>query len=83
LEDRVVEKYGLEAKGEEMDAFAKRYIVDQFMQYGMPRRKENNSSKWPGVCWAIESRSDACVDTIVEQKLISTSSTLLSPKEAK
>jgi hypothetical protein len=36
LEEKVVEKYGLEAKGEEMDAFAKRYVTDQFMQYGLP-----------------------------------------------
>ena len=33
VEDRVIEKYGLEAKGEEMDAFAKQYIADQFQQY--------------------------------------------------
>jgi trigger factor len=32
LEDRIVEQFGLEAKGEELDAFAKRYIADQFMQ---------------------------------------------------
>ena len=36
VQDRIVEKYGLEAKAEEMDAFAKRYVADQFMQYGMP-----------------------------------------------
>ncbi len=36
VEDRIEEQYGLEAKGEEMNEFAKRYIADQFMQYGMP-----------------------------------------------
>ncbi|MEO5584885.1 MAG: trigger factor, partial [Flavobacteriales bacterium] len=36
LEDRIVEKYGLEAKGEELNEFAKRYVADQFAQYGIP-----------------------------------------------
>jgi trigger factor len=83
LEERVVEKYGLEAKGEEMDAFAKRYIVDQFMQYGMPAPEGEQLQQLAARILGDREQIGRIRGTIVEQKLITHFKALLSPKESK
>jgi trigger factor len=83
LEERVVEKYGLEAKGEEMDAFAKRYIVDQFMQYGMPVPEGEQLQQLTARILGDREQIGRIRGTIVEQKLITHFKALLSPKESK
>ncbi|HQW07026.1 MAG: trigger factor [Flavobacteriales bacterium] len=83
LEERVVEKYGLEAKGEEMDAFAKRYIVDQFMQYGMPIPEGEQLQQLTARILGDREQIGRIRGTIVEQKLITHFKALLSPKESK
>lgn len=81
LEDAVVEKYGLEAKGEELDAFAKRYIGDQFMQYGMPAPEGEELQKMASRILGDREQLVRMRGTIVEQKLITHFKTLLEPKE--
>ncbi len=81
LEDRIVEKYGLEAKGEEMDAFAKRYITDQFAQYGMPAPEEAELQRMAGRLLGDRDQLKRMRDTIVDQKLTVHFRTLLQPKE--
>jgi trigger factor len=80
VEDRVVEKYGLEAKGEELNEFAKRYVADQFAQYGMPMEEEQIQ---PMAARILSDREQITRirHTIVEQKLILHFKTLLSPQE--
>ncbi|MEO8591493.1 MAG: trigger factor [Flavobacteriales bacterium] len=81
LEDRIVEKYGLEAKGEEMDAFAKRYIADQFMQYGMPAPEGEKLQQMAGRMLGDREQLQRMRDTIVQQKLNLHFRTLLEPRE--
>lgn len=83
LEDRVVEKYGLEAKGEEMDAFAKRYIGDQFMQYGMPAPEGEKLQQMAARMLGDREQLQRMRDSIVQQKLIVHFRTLLEPKEVR
>lgn len=83
LEDRVIEKYGLEAKGEELDAFAKRYVTDQFMQYGMPAPEGERLQQMAARILGDREQIGRIRNTIVEQKLITHFKALLSPKENK
>ena len=81
VEDRVIEKYGLEAKGEEMDAFAKRYVSDQFAQYGMPEPEPEQLQQMSARILGDREQIGRIRNTIVEQKLIVHFKTLLSPAE--
>jgi trigger factor len=83
VEDKVIEKYGLEAKGEELDAFAKRYIADQFGQYGMPAPEGEDLQRMAGRILGDHEQIKRMRDTIVEQKLTAHFKALLSPKEKK
>ncbi len=83
LEDRIVEKYGLEAKGEELDAFAKRYVADQFVQYGMPAPEGDKLQQMAARMLGDREQIKKMRDTIVEQKLIAHFKAMLSPKENK
>ena len=83
LEDRVVEKYGLEAKGEELDAFARRYVSDQFMQYGMPAPEGEQLQQMAARILGDREQIGRIRNTIVEQKLMTHFKALLSPKEKK
>jgi trigger factor len=81
LEDAVLEKYGLEAKGEELDAFARRYVADQFGQYGMPAPEGEELQRMVGRLLGDREQLFRIRGTIVEQKLITHFKTLLEPKE--
>lgn len=81
VEDRVIEKYGLEAKGEEMDAFAKRYITDQFMQYGMPAPDDERLQQMAARMLGDREQLQRMRDSIVQQKLTVHFTTLLEPKK--
>lgn len=83
VEDRIIEKYGLEAKGEEIDAFAKRYIIDQFGQYGMPAPEGEQLQQMAGRLLGDRDQMMRMRDTIVQQKLNTHFRTLLEPKENK
>ncbi|MDQ3100021.1 MAG: hypothetical protein M3R08_01430, partial [Bacteroidota bacterium] len=81
VEDRVIEKFGLEAKGEEMDSFAKRYVSDQFMQYGMPEPEPEELQKMAARILGDREQLGRIRNTIVDQKLTIHFKTLLSPPE--
>jgi trigger factor len=81
VEDRVVEKYGLEAKGEEMDAFAKGYIADQFAQYGMPPPDDERLQQMAARMLGDREQLQRMRDSIVQQKMTVHFRTLLEPKE--
>lgn len=81
VEQRVVEKYGLEAKGEELDAFAKRYVSDQFSQYGMPAPQEAELQGMAGRLLADREQLKRMRDSIVEQKLMVHFKNMVAPKE--
>lgn len=83
VEDRVLEKYGLEAKGEELNAFAQRFVTDQFMQYGMPAPEGEQLQQMAGRVLADQEQIRRIRDTIVEQKLMAHFKALLAPKEHK
>ncbi len=81
VEDRVVEKYGLEAKGEELDGFAKRYVSDQFAQYGMQAPEGEALQQAAARILGDRDQIKRIRDTIVEQKLMVHFKNMLSPKE--
>ncbi|MBK8226060.1 MAG: trigger factor [Flavobacteriales bacterium] len=81
VEDRVIEKYGLEAKGEEMDGFAKRYITDQFRQYGMPAPDDERLQQMAARMLGDREQLQRMRDSIVQQKLTVHFTTLLEPKQ--
>ena len=83
LEDRIVEKYGLEAKGEELNEFAKRYVADQFAQYGMPEPEGDKLQEMAGRMLGEREQIKKIRDTIVDQKLTAHFKAMLSPKEKK
>ena len=83
MEDRVVEQYGLEAKGEELDGFARRYVSDQFMQYGMPAPEGEQLQQMAARILGDREQIGRIRNTIVEQKLMTHFKALLSPKEKK
>ncbi|HQZ44367.1 MAG TPA: hypothetical protein PK735_15870, partial [Flavobacteriales bacterium] len=83
VQDRVIETYGLEAKGEEMDAFAKRYVSDQFMQYGMPAPEGEQLQLMAARMLGDQEQINRIRGTIVEQKLMVHFKTLLEPTEKK
>lgn len=81
VEDRVVEKYGLEAKGEEIDGFAKRYISDQFVQYGMEAPEGEALQAAAARLLGDRDQIKRMRDAIVEQKLLVHFKNMVSPKE--
>jgi len=81
IQDRVVEKYGLEAKGEELDAFAKRYVTDQFMQYGLPAPEGDQLQQMSARMLGDREQLGRMRNSIVEQKLNTHFKALLGPKE--
>ena len=83
VEERVVEKYGLEARGEELNEFARRYVADQFTQYGMPAPEGPKLQEVTSRMLADREQLRRIRDTIVEQKLMVHFKTLLAPKEAR
>ena len=83
VEDRVIEKYGLEAKGEEMDAFAKQYIADQFQQYGMPPPEGEKLQQMAGRMLGDREQVQRIRDSIVQQKISLHFRALLEPEEKK
>jgi trigger factor len=83
VEDRVLEKFGLEAKAEEIQAFAERYITDQFLQYGMPAPEGEQMQRTLARVLSDQEQVRRMRDTIVDQKLTLHFKTLLSPKESR
>lgn len=83
LEDRIVEKYGLEAKGEELNEFAKRYVADQFVQYGVPAPEDDRLQEMAGRMLGEQEQIKKIRNTIVDQKLTAHFKAMLSPKEKK
>jgi trigger factor len=83
LEDRVLEKYGLEAKGEELNEFAKRYVADQFAQYGIPVPEGDKLQEMAGRMLGDRDQIKRMRDSIVDQKLTTHFKAMLSPKEKK
>lgn len=83
LEDRVVEKYGLEAKGEELNEFAKRYVADQFAQYGIPVPEGDKLQEMAGRMLGDRDQIKRMRDSIVDQKLTVHFKAMLAPKEKK
>ncbi len=81
VEDKVIEKYGLEAKGEELDAFAKRYVSDQFVQYGMPVPEGEDLQRMAARILGDREQIKRMRDAIVEQKLTAHFKAMFSPKE--
>lgn len=81
LEDRIVEKYGLEVKAEELSAFAQRMVADQFMQYGLPAPEGEQLQEMAGRMLADREQFRQVRDTIVEQKLTAHFKAMLSPQE--
>lgn len=81
VEDRVIEKYGLEAKGEELDAFARGYIADQFAQYGMPAPEGEDLQRMAGRMLGDREQIKRMRDAIVDQKLTAHFKAMLAPKE--
>ncbi len=81
VEDRVIEKFGLEAKGEEMNDFAKRYVSDQYRQYGMFEPEEQELQQMAARILGDREQLGRIRNAIVEQKLTVHFKTLLSPPE--
>ncbi|MBS1580998.1 MAG: trigger factor [Bacteroidetes bacterium] len=83
MEDRVVEKYGLEAKGEELNEFAKRYVAEQFAQYGIPVPEGDKLQEMAGRMLGDRDQIKRMRDSIVDQKLTAHFKAMLAPKEKK
>ena len=81
MEDRIVEKYGLEAKNEEMNAFAQRMVADQFMQYGIPAPEGERLQEMAGRMLADREQIKKVRDAIVDQKITAHFKAMLSPQE--
>ena len=81
LQDRILEKYGLEAKVEEMNEFAKRYVAGQFAQYGLPEPDESRLMELAARMLGDREQVGKMRDTIVERKLIAHFKAMLSPRE--
>ncbi|MCC6938868.1 MAG: hypothetical protein IT226_11660 [Flavobacteriales bacterium] len=83
VEDHVIEKFGLEARGEEMNDFAIRYIVDQFGQYGMPAPEGAKLQEMAGRMLGDREQIKRMRDTIVQQKITMHFRSALAPAERK
>ncbi|MBS1568226.1 MAG: trigger factor [Bacteroidetes bacterium] len=81
LEDRILEKYGLEAKGEEINEFAKQYMRDQFAQYGIPAPEGEKLQEMAGRMLSDRDQVRKMRDSIVEHKLIAHFKAMLSPRD--
>jgi trigger factor len=81
VQDKLIEKYGLEAKPQEIQGFAQRYVVDQFTQYGIPAPEEPKLNEMTGRILGDREQVQRMRDTIVDQKLVTHMKTLLAPKE--
>jgi trigger factor len=83
VEDRIVEKYGLEAKGEELNEFAKHAMADQFAQLGMPAPEGERLQEMAGRLLGDRDQIKRMRDAIVDQKLTAHFKAKLSPQEKK
>jgi len=83
VEDRVIERYGLEAKDGELEAFAMRQIADQFAQYGLPAPEEERMRELVARTLGDGDRLRKTRDAIVQRKLTVHFKTLLEPAEKK
>ncbi len=83
LQDRIVEKYGLEAKAQEIEGFAQRYVADQFGQYGMPPPEGGKLKEITGRMLGDQEQVRRMRDKIVEAKLITHFRAMISPAEKK
>src|SRR5690606_19230491 len=83
VEDRVIERYGLEAKDGELEAFAARQIADQFAQFGMPAPEEERMRELVARTLGDGDRLRKTRDAIVQRKLTVHFKTLLEPAEKK
>jgi len=81
VEDRIVEKYGLEAKGEELNEFAKQAVANQFAQYGIPAPEGERLQQMAGEMLADRDQIKKVRDAIVDQKLTTHFKAMLEPKE--
>lgn len=81
MQDRILEKYGLEAKVEEITEFAKRYMAEQFVQYGIPAPEEARLQEMAGRMLGDQEQVRKIRDTIVERKLIAHFKAMLTPGE--
>ena len=82
IEDRVVEKYGLEAKGEELDQLAAQpFGIGQFTQYGMPEPDAAEVQRIAGRLLSDREQIRNMRNTIVDRKMTVHFKTMLSPKE--
>lgn len=83
LEDRIVEKYGLEAKVEELNEFAKHRVRDQFAQYGIPMPEEARLDEMAGRMLGDRDQVKQMRDFLVERKLVAHFTAMLGAKEKK
>lgn len=83
LEDRIVEKYGLEAKMGEIEEFAQRRVADQFARYGVPAPEAGKVQEMARRMLADHEQSRMMRDLIVERKMIAHFRAMLNPKEKK
>lgn len=81
VQERILEKYGLEAKMEEINAFARGYVMDQFAKYGLTDPDEAQVHEMAGRLLSNEEQVRKMRDTIVEHKLTAHFKAMLSPKE--
>ncbi len=81
LEDRIVEKYGLEAKGEEINEFAKRQLADQFQRYGIPVPEDERLQEMAGRMLGDREQVMKMRNAIVEHKLMAHFKAMLNPTE--
>ena len=71
----------MEAKGEELNEFAKRYVADQVAQYGMPAPEGDKLQEMAGRMLGEQEQIKKMRDAIVDQKLTAHFKAMLSPKE--
>ncbi len=81
LEDRIVEKYGLEAKGEEINEFAKRQLADQFQRYGIPVPEDERLQEMAARMLGDREQVMKMRDAIVGHKLMAHFKAMLNPTE--
>lgn len=81
MEDRILEKYGLEAKGEEINEFAKQQVADQFAQYGIPVPEGEKLQELAGRMLGERDQAKRVRNAIIDHKLTAHFKAMLSPKE--
>ncbi|MFN3876017.1 MAG: trigger factor [Flavobacteriales bacterium] len=81
VEDRVVEKYGLEAKPEEIEGYAMAYVAGQFTQYGLPAPEPERLRELAARMLGDRQQVQRLRDQVVQQKLLVHFRAFLEPKE--